>query len=238
MTLHAARSSETRDRILAAAEKLFAEHGVSAVSNRQVSEAAGQRNISAVGYHFGTKTDLVTAVYRTHSEEIERRRDVLLNAIDDSTDTREWVGCLVFPYVQHLEALGPDSSYARFSAQVMTDPTLRLAVSTIALSSPSLRATLQGLRKCVAGLPVTVQRSRSEMARHLIVHMSAERERALSEDGVDGETSWSAFAVDLVDAVVGLWCAPVTDRSAIPMLQDPSIRSTEADGGVNALRAT
>ncbi|QII09040.1 TetR family transcriptional regulator [Rhodococcoides fascians A25f] len=224
--MHAARSSETRDRILAAAEKLFAEQGVFAVSNRQVSEAAGQRNISAVGYHFGTKTDLVTAVFRRHSEEVESRREVQLNAIDDLTDTREWVGCLVFPYVQHLEALGPDSSYARFSAQVMTDPTLRLAVSTIALSSPSMRATLQGLRSCVAGLPVTVQRSRSEMASHLIVHMCAERERALSENCVDGATSWSTFAVDLVDAVVGLWCAQVSDRTAAPMLQNPQFRST------------
>ena len=38
------RASTTQEAILTAAERLFAEHGVFAVSNRQVSEAAGQGN--------------------------------------------------------------------------------------------------------------------------------------------------------------------------------------------------
>ncbi|MGK2866028.1 MAG: TetR family transcriptional regulator, partial [Mycobacterium sp.] len=38
------RASTTREAILTAAERLYAEHGVFAVSNRQVSEAAGQGN--------------------------------------------------------------------------------------------------------------------------------------------------------------------------------------------------
>jgi len=42
------RASLTREAILIAAERLFAEHGVFAVSNRQVSEAAGQGNNAAV----------------------------------------------------------------------------------------------------------------------------------------------------------------------------------------------
>ena len=35
------RSTETREAIMAAAERLYAEHGLVAVSNRQISEAAG-----------------------------------------------------------------------------------------------------------------------------------------------------------------------------------------------------
>jgi AcrR family transcriptional regulator len=57
----AERNDVTRERILTAAERLFAEHGVSAVSNRQVAEAAGQGNTAVVGYHFGTKADLIRA---------------------------------------------------------------------------------------------------------------------------------------------------------------------------------
>ena len=60
------RASTTREAILTAAERLYAEHGVFAVSNRQVSEAAGQGNNAAVGYHFGTKTDLVRAIEQKH----------------------------------------------------------------------------------------------------------------------------------------------------------------------------
>ncbi|MEV0038015.1 TetR family transcriptional regulator, partial [Streptomyces sp. NPDC050804] len=51
--VRAERGDATRELILVTAERLFAEHGVFAVSNRQVSEAAGQGNNAAVGYHFG-----------------------------------------------------------------------------------------------------------------------------------------------------------------------------------------
>ncbi|WP_372344040.1 TetR/AcrR family transcriptional regulator [Streptomyces sp. KL116D] len=53
--------------MLTAAERLFAERGVYNVSNRQISEAAGQGNTTAVNYHFGNKTDLVRAISRRHT---------------------------------------------------------------------------------------------------------------------------------------------------------------------------
>ena len=71
-TVRADRASSTQEAILKAAERLYAEHGVFAVSNRQVSEAAGQGNNAAVGYHFGTKTDLVRAIEQKHRASIER----------------------------------------------------------------------------------------------------------------------------------------------------------------------
>ncbi|MFI9838822.1 TetR family transcriptional regulator [Nonomuraea sp. NPDC051941] len=68
------RGSATRDVILATAERLFAERGIHAVSNRQISETAGQGNSAAVGYHFGAKADLVRAIARKHTGEMERLR--------------------------------------------------------------------------------------------------------------------------------------------------------------------
>ena len=61
-----------------AAERLYAEHGVFAVSNRQVSEAAGQGNNAAVGYHFGTKTDLVRAIEEKHRLPVEQLREQMV----------------------------------------------------------------------------------------------------------------------------------------------------------------
>lgn len=46
--------SATREALLTAAERLFAERGVQAVAHRQISVAAGQRNQAAVNYHFGS----------------------------------------------------------------------------------------------------------------------------------------------------------------------------------------
>ncbi|MGW4802173.1 TetR/AcrR family transcriptional regulator, partial [Nonomuraea sp. NPDC004297] len=118
------RASATREAILATAERLFAEHGVHAVSNRQISEAAGQGNSAAVGYHFGTKADLVRAIARRHADEMEQLRAGLVAGVTGSADVRDWVGCLVRPFTRHLEAQGSPTWYARFRAQVMADPAL------------------------------------------------------------------------------------------------------------------
>ena len=72
------RASSTQEAILAAAERLYAEHGMFAVSNRQVSEAAGQGNNAAVGYHFGTKADLVRAIEQKHRGPVEQLREQMV----------------------------------------------------------------------------------------------------------------------------------------------------------------
>src|SRR5215471_7668206 len=117
-TVRAGRAGETREAILTAAERLFAENGVLAVSNRQVSEAAGQGNNAAVGYHFGTKADLVRAIVHKHADHIEELRTRMLAQLGDSADVRDWVGCLVRPIAEHLAALGNPTWFARFNAQM------------------------------------------------------------------------------------------------------------------------
>ena len=47
---------------MTAAEGLFADYGIEAVSARQIALAAGQRYLSAIRYHFGTKDDLIVAL--------------------------------------------------------------------------------------------------------------------------------------------------------------------------------
>jgi AcrR family transcriptional regulator len=206
------RGSETRELILVTAERLFAEHGVEAVSNRQVSEAAGQSNNFAVGYHFGTKNDLVVAIVRRHSESVERRRAEMLAEIKDSPDLRDWMSCLVRPTTEHLASLGSPSWYARFIAQVTTHPSLRQLVSDEVASSGSMKQVSEGLFQLLPRLPEDVRQERGDMSRLLIVHMCAERERALHEGTAPPRSTWESTAAGLVDALVGLWLAPVSAR--------------------------
>jgi hypothetical protein len=49
------------------------------------------------------------------------------------------------------------------------------------------------------------------MVRQLMTHVCAERERAIAEAGVP-QDNWDEFTVHLIDALVGLWLAPVTPR--------------------------
>jgi AcrR family transcriptional regulator len=207
------RASSTQVAILVAAERLFAEHGVFAVSNRQVSEAAGQGNNAAVGYHFGTKADLVRAIEERHRGPVEQLREQMvaeLSRSGASADMRDWVACLVRPLTDHLEALGNPTWYARFAAQAMTDPAYYNIIVKGALSSPSLVQVVDGIYRCLPNLSAEVRSERNIMARNLLMHTCAYRERALATGTTMHQLSWRAAASGLIDAIVGVWLAPVT----------------------------
>ncbi|WP_433872948.1 TetR/AcrR family transcriptional regulator [Saccharopolyspora sp. CA-218241] len=219
------RVGATRERILVTAERLFAEHGVFAVSNRQIGEAAGQGNTAAVGYHFGARSGLVRAIVRRHAEPIERVRERMVAAIGDRPDLRDQVSCLVRPSTEHLAALGVPSWYARFSAQVLADASLREVVLDEALASPALRRLLTGLHRCRPDLPAEVVDERDGMTGQLIVHLCAERERALAAGTATPRATWRDAATGLIDAITGLWSAPASSA--------PGDRTnTTSDGGV------
>ena len=63
----------TKDRILGAAEELFAQHGFVGTSLRQVTSRADV-NIAAVNYHFGSKENLINEVFRRRMDEMSRQR--------------------------------------------------------------------------------------------------------------------------------------------------------------------
>jgi AcrR family transcriptional regulator len=208
-TARSERSMSTREAILTAAEWLFAERGMYAVSNRQISEAAGQGNNAAACYHFGTRTDLLRAIESKHREPIEELRGRMLADVGDSTELRDWVSTLVRPLTDHLAALGTPSWYARFAALAMADPTYRQVVTKDALASPMLVQTIDGINRCLPNLPKRVRAERGVMARNLLMHTCAEHEGALAEHGSRSRSAWPVAGEGLIDAIVGLWRAPV-----------------------------
>jgi AcrR family transcriptional regulator len=203
------RSTGTREAILSAAERLLAERGMHAVSNRQISEAAGQGNNAAACYHFGTRTDLLRAIEGKHRVPIEQLRQQMLADIGDSTELRDLVGALVCPLTDHLAALGNPSWYARFAAQAMADPTYRQVVTKDALASPSMVRVIEGINRCLPDLPKRVRFERMVMARNLLMHSCAEHEGKLAERRPRARSPWPIAAEGLIDAIVGLWRAPV-----------------------------
>lgn len=202
-----ARAETTRRLLLATAERLYAQHGIAEVSNRQVAEAAGQANNSAVAYHVGTKLDLVLAVLRAHTRPMDRLRADLLHAAEGSTDLRDHLACLVLPLTRHLAELGVPSWYARFAAQVDADPALRVPVLAEATSTPEMRRALDAVQAHLPEQPASVAMLRAQMTRHAIVHTCAEHERDLA-DGTAPALGWDDVGELLLDALVGLHTAP------------------------------
>ena len=205
------QAAGTREAIMATAERLFAEHGVTSVSSRQISEAAGQGNNAAVGYHFGTKADLIRAIVHRHDEVIELSRRRHADRVGAEGAVREWVACLVLPLTEHMAAAGATSWYARFLVQMSTDPALREIVDDEVLRSTQIARIAQGLLPCLAGLPTAVREERLLMARSLLLHTCAARERALAVSGEAPGPAWEQTAKMLVDAISGLLLAPVSE---------------------------
>lgn len=203
-------TGSTREIILATAERLFAEHGVYNVSNRQISDAAGQGNNAAVHYHFGTKNDLITALVERHQDALARRRADYVARVGEHPGLRDWVACFVLPMTDHLAALGRPTWFARFNAQLVTDPTLHPILEQRFRADPAMATVLEGIHRCVAQLPPEVRAERAAITGHLMMHMAADRERALARGTPTTRETWRDTADGLIDAIVGLWQAPVS----------------------------
>ena len=206
------RGDSTRKAILIAAEQLFAEYGVNNVSHRRIVEAARQGNNAAVAYHFGTKAELVRAIERKHADHVERRLKEHIAQVAGSTDLADWIGCLVRSYTDHLDSLGKPSWYARFCAQTMTDPAYAEVMKSSALSSPVLHEVLDGIWRCLPDVPAFVRQERHLYTRLLLNHVCAEYEADFAEGRPTPRGDWHALGSGLIDAIVGLWRAPITSR--------------------------
>src|SRR5262249_2581823 len=84
----ARRATVPRERLLRAGERLFAERGIDGVTVREINQLAGQRNSSALHYHFGSREGLLNEIRHQHRGPIEERRVAMLDALEreDRTD--------------------------------------------------------------------------------------------------------------------------------------------------------
>ena len=102
--MNATPQFSTKDRILGAAEELFAEHGFAATSLRQVTSRADV-NIAAVNYHFGSKENLVNEVFRRRMDEMSRQR---LDALEAALAREGGLDDILAAFVEPALAVAQD----------------------------------------------------------------------------------------------------------------------------------
>lgn len=76
-----------RDRILDAAEALFAERGYDGVTLRQIASEAGV-DVALASYHFGKKLDLFNAVFERRADALNRSRLEALRRVQQANAPR------------------------------------------------------------------------------------------------------------------------------------------------------
>jgi AcrR family transcriptional regulator len=120
--------ADTRERLLRVAIRLFAEQGIDRISIKMISDAAGNRNKSAVGYHFESKQGLIDAVLRRLERDLAPPMTAALTDLETALDggaapevadvARGLLGPVFTLYV--ARPYGPDA--LRVLARLMHDP--------------------------------------------------------------------------------------------------------------------
>lgn len=158
---------QAKEKILIAAERLFAERGFG-VSLREIAVAAGQRNHSAVQYHFGDKTGLVDALYAYRMTPLDHRRRALvedIHARNLAQDLPALVEGIVAPLAEHVVAHRGASWYLRFTS--------RYVLSAGYLDQPYSAAHHPAVDELVALLFKRLPTLREERLRVFNLHMVA-----------------------------------------------------------------
>jgi len=225
-------ASDTRARLLREAERLFASQGVYRATVREITLAAGQRNASALAYHFGSRTSVLWAILRRHGDPLDVERGGLLEDPIESMATRDLVAALLVPYARRL-ATDEGRDYLRIIAQ-LTDlfPVWRVGE----LSPPKLRRILEVLEARAGSGDRAVRQDRVVGVVMLMTAAIAERARGIEEGGrLTGLTlEEPAFVANLADMIVAALEAPAGLPLAAPREQVLVASAPETGGGPHA----
>lgn len=206
--------TDARERLIVAAERLIAERG-QAVPLRDIAAAAGQRNNSAIQYHFGSRDGLIEAVVEHRLATLEVRRLELLAEQAGSAQPPGVHGlleALVVPMFELGERHGIHY-YARFLEQIHTHPVVTDAANLGTAERTSVRVIMQGLDRELTALPPRLRVRRLRALTTMLFALLADHERAV-EAGVARAEDVDVRG-EIIDMLAGSLAAPVSARGAV-----------------------
>lgn len=200
----------TRERLLDAAEHLFARDGIHGVRLRDLNELAGQRNSSALHYHFGNRDALANAVLLRRQRQIDDLVEVRLDELErlQQITVRSIIDAIVAPTAAVLTSqAGRD--WARIIPQVLGTLSANLRRGVIEPVTPQSHRVFKLLEVEIAHLPVGVQRERLVGYAILLTSLLAERAHHL-ESGFEPALDDTDFATHMTDVLVAVVTAPTS----------------------------
>jgi len=121
------RGAETRERLLDAAERIFAERGFEGASMRAVTHAAGA-SVSAANYHFGSKEALLRATLLRRVGPLNERRLARLDALEAEAAGRPLeletiIEAFLRPvFEEHAASADATARFRQVAARIYSDP--------------------------------------------------------------------------------------------------------------------
>jgi AcrR family transcriptional regulator len=207
---------ETREKLLRAAEEIFAAQGVDGAQTRDIVRRAGQRNPSAVQYHFGSRAGLLDAVMAGRLARTEAVLAPLLDALPDADAGAPALGGLIRALVTaEATELRDDRGRRclRISAQLSHESGVRTRIPHPTLDGTAYWRLIGRVEDALtaAGLPEALRLERLDLALTLIGAAMADRARH-HLDGAAPLTGEELFLADLTGTTVAflLAAAPMT----------------------------
>ena len=194
------------------ADRLIGEYGLDDVSMRDVASAAGQRNNSAVQYHFGSRDGLILQVLRQRMVGINADRLNRLEAADAAglgQDLSTLVRAFFEPVVDLLRSRPSATHYARFLQRV--GPVLAPAIPEAHLRS-SADDIVMRMIDVLSHLPRRVAFERIDLAAQMFIGALAVHEDRRDAENTVLNTDFEkvvAHLYDMVEAALGAGVGPV-----------------------------
>lgn len=201
--------TDARDKLILAAEALFAKGGFETVSLREIAAVAGQKNHHAVQYHFGSREGLVSAIFRYRMAQMEERRGEMLSSATASAALGEPRALMEIIFLPQLSLPGQhgNHSYANFLCQyLLRNEGTRFGDFGAELPANIARA-LALLRERLDFLPEAIAQRRLVTACFMFLNMLS----AYSDDrlrDVDDESFEEALD-DTLDQIVNATMMPL-----------------------------
>lgn len=200
--------------MIEAAERLFAEHGIDGVSMRDVAAAAGQRNNSAVQYHFNGRDGLLHAVFRYRMTDINRARHRYLGEIDRDgrgAEIRALVEAGILPLTRFLGSTPEGSHYARFIARV--SPTVDFFRGDLDTIRDANTEVVERLIGTLGHLTRRTARERVDLMYNMVVSALAVYEQRRAEGIPVTKATFDETVDHLIDMAVGSLSAADSKRA-------------------------
>lgn len=189
--------------IIDAAERLFGRHGIEAVSTRQIMLEAKVGNKSAVAYHFGTRVELVRAIWQNRLPTLEARRRIMMDQIREQgleRDVHEVIKVLILPNYELIDAGGRRQYAAFFRHALRWREGVAVRHRELASTPTSQEATTM-LETLLPHVPKTLLHQRMRYATCAFFDMVFDRDCDLAEGRpVAQEKAFLAEGVDMIAA--------------------------------------
>ena len=191
---------DTRLALMRAAEQLFAQQGVDRVSLREIAIAAGQRNVSAATYHFGSKRGLIEAILERHSLPIQETwRPALAADVERKLSVHQVIELLVRPMVAKIDDADGGRNYLELCGELVASRSFPLMGMRIA-STPDTHEIAQRIADHGPVVPPMIRVIRSTRLAGMLYGSIGDYLRLIT-NGV--EIARPLFISDLVNALVG-----------------------------------